>query len=79
MKGAFQKTTVLAPRPERRRLGMGVSEGEGKSTRDGRVGFNLLAPAKAVAGKRHEPGLRPKAVGGFDRTRSGRYRTADAL
>ena len=31
------------------------SEGEGKSTRDGRVEFTIVGSFKAVAGRRQEP------------------------
>jgi len=31
------------------------SEGEGKSTRDGRAGFTFVIPVKAAAGRRQEP------------------------
>ena len=35
------------------------SEGEGKSMRDGRAGFTIVIPFKAVAGRRQEPARTP--------------------
>jgi len=56
----------------------GDSEGEGKSMRDGRVGFTIVSPVKAAAGKRQEP-TRASCSGGEAEGGSAKANRADTV